>query len=250
MKKYVLAIGNSFSRDATAYLYDVCTNLGLDVHVVNMYIGGCSLERHWQNVEKDDHGYQYQENGIESDRYVSIKEMLHLKPWDYIITQQSSHDSGWYDTYEPFAGLLIDYIKKEVPGAQIMFQQTWAYEIDSNHGNFMRYNRDQAYMYEKSSKAYKDITDKYSLPLIPCGEVIQNLRKEPEFDYANGGLSLCRDGFHMHFVYGRYALSLTWAKKLFDIDPMKCTYIPHPTDLDAPADEKLLEIVKKNVALV
>ena len=52
MKK-VLAIGNSFSRDATCYLHQIAKGAGVDAKIVNLYIGGCSLERHWQNIEKN-----------------------------------------------------------------------------------------------------------------------------------------------------------------------------------------------------
>ncbi len=74
---HVLAIGNSFSRDATAYLHDVCESMGFSTFVVNLYIGGCSLERHWSNVEKNERAYQYQENGVITDRDVSISEVIH-----------------------------------------------------------------------------------------------------------------------------------------------------------------------------
>ena len=116
-KTYILAIGNSFSRDATAYLHDICKSMDIPAHVVNLYIGGCSLEQHWSNVEKNAKAYQYQVNGAITDRYVSISEILHSEAWDYIVTQQASHDSGWADTYEPFAGLLFEYLTKEVPEA-------------------------------------------------------------------------------------------------------------------------------------
>lgn len=246
--KYILAIGNSFSRDATAYLYDICKSLGEEVNVVNLYIGGCSLERHWDNIEHDKAEYQYQENGIETDRYVSVKEVLHRQKWDYIVTQQSSHDSGWLDTYEPFTGLILDYLKKEVPAAKIFFQQTWAYEKDSDHGCFIRYNRDQEEMYRRSWQCYHTITDKYSLPLIPCGDVIQSLRAQSPFDYDHGGRSLCRDGFHMHYIYGRYALALTWAGFILGIDVLGCSYVPTPYETDEKADESLLKIVREQVA--
>ncbi|WP_026658355.1 MULTISPECIES: DUF4886 domain-containing protein [unclassified Butyrivibrio] len=247
---YILAIGNSFSRDATAYLYDVCKSMDIPVHVVNLYIGGCPLERHWENIEKNEHAYQYQENGVVTDRYVSIQDILHSKPWDYIVTQQSSHDSGWLDTYEPFAGLMFDYIKKEVPGAQICMQQTWAYEIDSDHGCFIRYNRDQLEMYRRSRANYHTIADKYNIPLIPCGDVIQNIRKHPEFDVARGGKSICRDGFHMHYLYGRYALACTWAKTLLNAPIENCTYLPNCCDTDEELDEALLSIVKQEVVSI
>jgi hypothetical protein len=243
----ILAIGNSFSRDATAYLYDICENMGLSVHVVNLYIGGCSLERHWSNIERDEKAYQYQENGICTDRYVSISEILRSRPWDYIVTQQSSHDSGWLDTYEPFAGLIFDYIKKEVPGAKICMQQTWAYEIDSDHGCFIRYNRDQQEMYNRSRANYHAIADKYGIQLIPCGDVIQNIRKHPEFDVSKGGKSICRDGFHMHYLYGRYALACTWAKNLLGAPVSDCTYVPKCFDTDEEVDMELLAIVKGEI---
>lgn len=247
---YILAIGNSFSRDATAYLHDICENMGLSVHVVNLYIGGCSLERHWSNIEKNERAYQYQENGVVTDRYVSISEVLHTLPWDYIVTQQASHDSGWFDTYEPFAGLIIDYLKKEVPGAKICMQQTWAYEIDSDHGCFIRYNRDQNEMYRRLKENYSRIAEKYDLPLIPCGDVIQNIRKHTEFDVSKGGKSICRDGFHMHYLYGRYALACTWAKTLIHAPISECTYIPKCCDTEEETDQKLLSLIQGEVDIL
>jgi hypothetical protein len=243
----ILAIGNSFSRDSTAYLHDLCANMGIKVHVVNLYIGGCSLERHWSNIEKNERAYQYQENGINTDRAVTISEILHAMPWDFIVTQQASHDSGWLDTYEPFSGLIIDYLRKEVPGAQICIQQTWAYEVDSHHSGFIRYNRDQQQMYKRSRENYCRVAENYGLTLIPSGDVIQNIRKHPEFDVTKGGISICRDGFHMHYLYGRYALACIWAKILLHAPIQKCTYIPQCYETKDVPDEKLLSLVLEEV---
>ena len=244
---HILAIGNSFSRDATAYLHAVCESMGLPTFVVNLYIGGCSLERHWSNIEKNERAYQYQENGIFTDRYVSIAEMLHSKPWDYIVTQQASHDSGWPDTYEPFSGLLIGYLKKEAPEAQIALQQTWAYEVDSDHGGFMRYNRDQQEMYRRSRESYHTIAERYGISLIPCGDVIQSIRKHPEFDVARGGRSICRDGFHMHFLYGRYALACTWARALLNAPVQDCPFLPHSCETEEVPEQPLLSLIRNAV---
>ena len=46
----ILAIGNSFSQDAFKYLHKVAEAAGKEVTTVNLYIGGCTLERHWNNV--------------------------------------------------------------------------------------------------------------------------------------------------------------------------------------------------------
>lgn len=242
---HILAIGNSFSRDATAYLHDICENMGISVFVVNLYIGGCSLERHWSNIENNERAYQYQENGTVTDRYVSISEVLHSRPWDYIVTQQASHDSGWLDTYEPFCGLLLGYLKKEAPEAQTVLHQTWAYEADSDHGSFMRYHRDQQEMYQRSRENYRAISGKYGIPLIPCGDVVQNIRRHPEFDTARGGRSICRDGFHMHFLYGRYALACTWAKALLNAPVEDCTYLPVSCETEEVPEQRLLSLIRK-----
>ena len=51
--------------------------------------------------------------------------------------------------------------------------------------------------------------------MIPTGTVIQALRETvPEFDYKNGGLSLCRDGYHLSWDYGRFAAAATWLHTL------------------------------------
>ena len=44
----VLAIGNSFSQDATHYLHQIAASDNVEMKVVNLYIGGCSLEQHWR----------------------------------------------------------------------------------------------------------------------------------------------------------------------------------------------------------
>ena len=87
MKK-ILAIGNSFSEDATKYLHQTAKAAGVDTKVVNLYIGGCPLERHWKNMETGEAAYQYQKNGVLTERHISIEEALQEEEWDFIITQQ------------------------------------------------------------------------------------------------------------------------------------------------------------------
>lgn len=59
----ILAIGNSFSQDATTYLYDIAQVDQLELKVVNLYIGGCSLKTHWDNIQMDAKHYDYELNG-------------------------------------------------------------------------------------------------------------------------------------------------------------------------------------------
>ena len=56
----ILAIGNSFSQDAVEqYLYELFDAAGIKVVIGNMYIPGCSLERHYNNSLSDKAEYAY-----------------------------------------------------------------------------------------------------------------------------------------------------------------------------------------------
>ena len=103
-------------------------------------------------------------------------------------------------------------------------------------------------MYRRSRECYQTIAGKYGIGLIPCGDVIQNIRKHPEVDVENGGRSICRDGFHMHYLYGRYALACTWAAKMLDAPITDCGYIPKCAESDEEADDKLIAYVREEVS--
>lgn len=244
----ILAIGNSFSEDSTYYLHDLAAASGIETKVVNLYIGGCPLERHWSNIEQNEPAYQYQINGVKTERYVSIAEILAEDEWDYVVTHQASHDSGWIQTYEPFMELLVNYIHQYAPQAEFVIQKTWAYEVDSKHDRFMRYHRSQEFMYTQLCNCYETIAKKYDLRLIPSGDIIQGLRRTDTFNVKKGGMSICRDGFHMHHLYGRYLLAAAWAKYLLGVDLSKNDFMPVSEYLPGvQADPELVAIIRDAV---
>ena len=242
----ILSIGNSFSEDSTSYLYALAKNEGKDLKVVNLYIGGCSLERHWENVLENKADYDYQLNGKSMGKLVSIKETLLEDKWDIITLQQCSGYSGLIETYHPYIIELSKYVKEYAPGAKQLIHQTWAYELDSNHEHFSFYENSQEKMYHALIECYDTVAKELSLGIIPFGEVIQALRTLPVFDYKNGGKSLCRDGFHMHYVYGRYALAATWYESVLKEDILTTSYIPPVIDgVTINAEE--VQIIKRCV---
>lgn len=241
----ILAIGNSFSEDAAYYVHPMAAEAGIDVKIVNLYIGGCSLETHWRNMESGEAAYQYQLNGVNTDRYVSVEEALREETWDYIVTQQASHDSGWLDTYTPFIGRMQAYIRQKAPAAELLLHETWAYETDSSHGAFMRYNRSQKEMFARLRQAYRKIAADYGLRLIPSGDVIQRLRGRDPFRYAQGGLSLCRDGFHMSYLYGRYLLACVWTAYLLGLPMARNDFVPSTALApEEAADPAVLRVIR------
>ena len=63
----ILAIGNSFSEDALHYLHEMASSVGIELKTVNLFVGGCSLERHFRNWETGEKAYMYQVNGIKTN---------------------------------------------------------------------------------------------------------------------------------------------------------------------------------------
>ncbi len=238
----ILSIGNSFSRDAHGYLHAVAQSAGKELETVNLYIGGCPLERHWANIERDEAAYGVDVNGTETDRTVSVAQALAEGPYDAVTLQQASHDSGWKDTYEPFLTQILAYLRERAPGVPVWMHQTWAYEDDSTHGAFARYHRNRAEMARRSQDAYRYFAAVHGLPLIPSGEMIERLRATPAF--GPGGSKITRDGFHMSLDYGRFALGCLFAARLAGAEMEKVTFAPEGTD------EALLALIKNTVTEV
>lgn len=241
----VLAIGNSFSEDATYYLHRIADADGVELKAVNLYIGGCTLERHRNNIVADAEEYIYEENGENTGRRVSVKQALEADKWDYIVTQQASHDSGIEQSYFPYLEQIAQYVKERAPQAELLLQQTWAYDTDCLHDGFRKYGNDQKIMYDALCKAYKKAARQIGVRLIPCGDAVQLLRTKLPFNYGHGGMSVCRDGFHMNVIYGRYLLAAVWYGIITGNSVARNTYVPY-TDLapNAICDEEVLNVVK------
>lgn len=237
----ILAIGNSFSEDATYYLHQVLASAGVESLVVNLYVGGCSLERHWRNIEDHRREYELQVNGRRVGRMLSVQDALREYQWDHIVIHQASHDSGWENTYEPFLELMLAFLKDNASGARIWLNETWAYEEDSDHDRFIRYRRDQQYMYSRLKECYEKKAAEYGLPLIPSGDLIQALRGLDFFNPKKGGISICRDGFHMNYLYGRYAVAVLWARMICGVTQYSGRYVPSTEYMpEVAADEGIL----------
>ena len=80
-----------------------------ELKAASMYIGGCSFQRHWENVEKATNltfkPYDIWISDAEGvKRFKSnIPQMLAADKWDFVTIQQASH-AAW-DPDRAFAGL-------------------------------------------------------------------------------------------------------------------------------------------------
>ncbi len=211
----VLAIGNSFSEDATRYLYQIAEGCGAtEIVIGNLYIGGCTLNTHWNNAKDNRAAYTYFKNTDGQWRSSANQTMLtglEDEEWDMVTLQQASGVSGAADTYNSDLDNLIAYVKGHMKaGAKLYWHMTWAYQGDSNHGDFGRYDRNQMTMYRAILDAVqtKIVTNNAFDGVIPAGTAIQNART------SFLGDTLTRDGYHLSEGIGRYVAGLTWAKAL------------------------------------
>ena len=203
----ILSIGNSFSCDATAYLKEICSCGGIsDVFIHNMAIGGCSLERHLNELNSGAYSYTLEING-KGARLAALAEEINAYDWDIITMQQASTWSGKPETYEPHLTQLIEYVNehKTNPNARLAWNMTWAYQSDFEKDMFAQYARNQDVMYHAiiTTVQNKIQTRKDFSYIMPCGTAIQNARTS----YV--GDTLTRDGYHMSDL-GRVITSYTW----------------------------------------
>ena len=223
----VLAIGNSFSDDAVEhYLYGLADANSDTILIGNMYIGGCSLERHYNNSVKNAPAYSYRKivngNKTTTPEYRLI-DAIKDEDWDYISVQQVSGQSGIYESFFPYLSHLVSYIKEHAtnPDVEIVMHATWAYAQDSNHKSFPNYGNDQLKMYESIADATQRAAKEAGIEIIiPSGTAIQNGRT------SSLGDTFCRDGYHLELNYGRYTASATWYEKLFNKSVVGNSYIP------------------------
>ena len=210
----ILAVGNSFSDDGVEFLDELAQGAGIRLVVGNLYIGGCSLERHWNNVCGELPAYDYRKNdeGIRTDRpTTSLQEALQDEPWDYITIQQVSQQAGLYDTYYPYLPRLLQYLKTHATNPDVRFaiHQVWAYACDSDHPGFANYDNDQNRMYWQIVKTAAKAARKENIPLtIPSGTAVQTGRNLM-------GDRMNRDGFHLDYGLGRYIAACTWFETFF-----------------------------------
>ena len=77
----ILAVGNSFAQDAVEQnLHELAAAEGIPTIIANMYIGGCSLERHLNNARANRADYAYRKIGLDgvkrTRKGVSLAEAL------------------------------------------------------------------------------------------------------------------------------------------------------------------------------
>lgn len=221
----ILSIGNSFSCDSQRFVNHIFDAGNAEVELGNLYIGGCTLDRHCENMRSGLPVYEYFKDNV-SVGYTSLLTGLKDNDWDYITLQQGSHFSGIWDTYLPHLTDLAEYVKSICPKAELIIHETWAYEYNSTHHAFVNYNSDRNEMHERLHDCYYKAAQTLGIKLIPCGDAVQLARMDPLFDPERGGTPLSRDGFHLSWKLGRFLAGAVWYEFFTGNDVRKNTFVP------------------------
>ena len=189
-----MMIGNSFSICVGKNLPNIVQEIdGLELVLGSAYIGGCSLETHWRNLDAilqnpeapEKEAYQlniwYSEDPEKNQKYSgNVKQLLEAEDWDIISIQQASHCSSFPETYQPWADQLLDYLHKNAPNAKVVIQQTWAYRRDDGRITDLgepQWGFHQEGMYERLTASYRALAEHAGCFVIPTGLAVQLTRQ-------------------------------------------------------------------------
>mgnify|MGYP003294603956 CR=1 FL=1 len=206
----LLSISNSYGKNALWELYDICKAEGVkEIDIAVMYIAGCSLDKHWENIQKNNAEYEVFRNNNgswTSTKNCTIDSLLAEGDWDVITTQNSSGLSGKTDGYNNLNN-VADYIKSKCPNSKLVWHQIWGYQEGSQWLTPNNYNGDEKLMYQ----SIVDCTNNIVIPsgkfdsVVPVGAAIMNARTSKLKNQVH-----LDDGSHLSEEFGYYVAAYTW----------------------------------------
>jgi len=243
----LLATGNSFTHNATAFLPAIVKAGGDTLTLKQITIAGAPIETHWKNIAD----FQAGATNAQACAWAALK----AEKWDFVTFQQASINSFKLETYRPFARQMYDFIKAQAPTAEVVIHETWAYREDDA---LFKNGFTQQDMYWGLRKAYETIAGELGCRLIPVGDAFQNARADaewkgvfpdPNFNYKNpvypalpdqthslnnghswikgkdGKFNFTTDNHHANTA-GEYLAAAVWYEFLFGHSIIGNTFVP------------------------
>ena len=228
------------------HLANIALSYGVEtVKLGDLYIGGCSIRRHYQNITENLPYYEYFVNtgdGWSSTLDHAIEDTVRSEEWDIISIQHGTADGSWYSDpvyYEHFAA-LVARVKALAPNAKIAFNMTWVGEPYHSHHEIVAHGGDTPLLYQKIATLTKDLVlPTEGLDVVsPTGTAVQNARTAVDYE-------LTRDGYHLSLGLGRYIAALTFFKALTGADIRAVSWKPD----DVSAEQQKLAIAAAEAAI-
>ena len=261
----VLVIGNSFSRSLIRELPQLMAAQNeYTLDLTNMFIGGCSLERHINEYETalaDPEHKPYRIDRIapggvlEPDYMSNLPEMLKAREYDLVSIQQASPYSFRPESWVPWGDQLVAIVREALPEAKFVIQETWSYRPDSPR--FADWGIDSDTMFKWLREVYLERSRRFGFPVIPTGDAVQTFRQRSAYRFAgfdparvarieypqvppadsdivgsyrwkedeNGVMKLTLDAIHLNSA-GQYLQACVWFGALFGADVRAIEYVP------------------------
>lgn len=208
----VLAIGNSFTDDPTAYLDDLVISSGIDRTKLCLYvgsIGGSSLQTWAEKYNSNETISITRKVGLASVSTTSgTLKQIFSQDWDIVVLNQLSNLAINYGSLNPHIKNLRSFIRQDCTNQKvcIAWQSVWSYYKDYSISpkGIIGWSDLCSVTKEQINKDGIDI-------IIPTGTAIQNARGSS----LNTAHDITRDGHHLAFGIGRYIAACTWFQVLF-----------------------------------
>lgn len=212
----VLAIGNSFTIDATQFIPNIANqNPESQIYFARLYRHSVSLEDIYRNLIDRNNIFEFTYFQNSDWKILTeikcIHDALLYKKWDIVVIQQVSALSGIIETYYPFLDLIIEIIQTYNKGCRIYWNMTWSYAKNFENEMFNNYSYNQEIMDYKINKACNTIASTVDA-IIPSGLLIKCSRKLlPQLTLRE----FTRDGYHLD-DNGRKLVALLWYQFFFN----------------------------------
>ncbi len=216
-KLKLLSISNSYGKNALWELPAICKQAGVEnVDVAVMYIAGCSLDQHWENIQMDNAAYEVFRNNNgswTSTQNCTIDSLLAEGDWDVISLQSKSGQAGM-SAYFTNLDNVANYVSNKCSNAKILWHMTWAYQKDCQY--LSDYQNDDILMYNKIVECVnsKVIPNTKIHSVVPVGTAVMNARTSKIKDSVHQ-----EDGSHLSEDVGYYIAAFTWFGHLTGMSP-------------------------------
>lgn len=228
----VLTIGNSYSECTIREFPAVAADLGVELDLLNAFIGGCPLEKQirlMDNPSLDKHvrpwccKFRYCDGmrpDLPNETWNFLADAIKADRWDVITIQQASAKSWKRESYSPWGGELIGRIRLLAPQAEIVLQETWSDMPGS--GRLDKWDVSSEDMYASLHAAYSDFAKIHGLRIIPTGTAVERARHLAQ-------LQKKVNDPHLNAT-GEFLQALVWTEKLFGKDVTQGKYVPKGMD--------------------
>lgn len=239
----VLMIGSSFCYYYVEELAQLAAEAGIEMRVCNAYHSGGKLYQHhdWWVVGAKE--YQFWQTIVKADGTVSRTKVapasmewcLMQDDWDVISLQEhptlvwNTSVAEHLDVSRGYYTTLFTYLREQFPEAQLLFQQTWAYQPGYNFSGYKLDTVEQQTIDAAEIKEYAETVcaelSALNVGIVPSGSAWQHVRTGKFGDAfnnlcarisVNGGVG---DYYHEGDIGGaQYLNACVWFEVITGLD--------------------------------